>query len=426
VYGLWHLGCVTAACLAEAGQEVVALDPDPERAGELRAGRPPVQEPGLAELIAAGLASGRLSFPSDRRAALAGVEVLWVTLDTPVDESDQADVAGVRREIEELAGLVPEGTLVLVSSQVPAGFTRALSRDWAGHGLLFGYSPENLQLGRALEAFRKPERIVVGVADDAGRRRVEELMGPIAARIEWMGLESAEMTKHALNAFLATSIAFANEVARACECVGADAREVERGLKSDRRIGPGAYLAPGPAFAGGTLARDVRYLIGFGERHGNATPLLQGVLESNAAHARLQREELRGLLPGADPVAAILGLAYKPGTSTLRRSSSLELCRWLQAQGVSVRAHDPAVEALPEDLASSVRLCASARDALAGADVAFVATPWPEYRALRAEDFVSGMRRPCVVDPGRLLEAALSDDARILYRAIGRPREPRA
>lgn len=422
VYGLWHLGCVTAACLAEAGHQVVGVDPDPNVVEGLRAGRPPLLEAGLPELLAAGQAAGRLSFAFDGREALSDAEVLWVAIDTPVDENDEADVDHVRQRLEGLADALRPGALVLVSSQVPVGFTRALSRDWAGRGLLFAYSPENLRLGRALETFRKPDRIVVGIADEATRRSVERLLAPFAAPLEWMSVESAEMAKHALNAFLATSVAFSNEVARVCERVGADAREVERGLKTDRRIGPGAYLAPGPAFAGGTLARDVRYLVGFGKSHGTGTPLLEGVLESNETHAAAQRAEVRGLLSDPDPVAAILGLTYKPGTSTLRRSSSVELCRSLRAGGVRVQAHDPAVRALPEDLASSVRLCTSAREALRGADVAVIATPWPEYRELGAEDVLGSMRRARVVDPSGLLEGALAGDARILYLATGRPR----
>lgn len=422
VYGLWHLGCVTAAGLAEAGHQVVGVDPDPRRVEGLQAGRPPLLEPGLPELLAAGQSGDRLSFAADAREALADAEVLWVTFDTPVDEDDEADPGHVRQQLEGLADALRPGTLVLVSSQVPAGFTRALSLDWAGRGLLFAYSPENLRLGRALESFRKPDRVVVGVVDEAARRSVERLLAPFAPRVEWMRVESAEMTKHALNAFLATSISFGNEVARVCERVGADAREVERGLKTDRRIGAGAYLAPGPPFAGGTLARDVRYLVGFGKRHGTETPLLEGVMQSNQAHAAAQRAEVRGLLSDPDPVAAILGLTYKPGTSTLRRSSSLELCRFLDAGGVRVQAHDPAVPALPEDLASSVRLCASPREALRGADVAVIATPWPEYAGLRAEDVVESMRRARVVDPSGLLEGALAADPRIVYLATGRPR----
>jgi UDPglucose 6-dehydrogenase len=309
---------------------------------------------------------------------------------------------------------------VVVSSQVPVGFTRSAARAWPA--LRFACVPENLRLGRALDAFRRPERVVAGTVDASARADVAALFAPFTAALEWMGVESAEMTKHALNAFLATSVAFANEVARVCEQVGADAREVERGLRSDPRVGRKAYVSPGAAFAGGTLARDLRYLEAFGARHQVATPLVSGVLLSNAAHLAAHRQEIRGLLAREGAVAAVLGLAYTPGTSTLRRSSSVELCRYLGGAGVRVQAHDPAVRALPDDLASTVSLCATPAEALDGADVAVLATAWPEYRELGADLVVSRMRRACVVDPERFLEAALGADPRVAYRATGRPR----
>lgn len=419
VCGLWHLGCVTAACLAEGGHHVVGVDPDPEVVRALEAGRLPLHEPGLAELMAAGRAAGRLSFGTDD-AALTDVDVLWVTLDTPVDDDDRADPGVVRRALDAAAAVLPAGALVVVSSQVPAGFTRDAARSWPA--LRFACVPENLRLGRALDAFRRPERVVAGTFDASAREDVARLFAPFTTAVEWMRVESAEMTKHALNAFLATSVAFANELARVCERVGADAREVERGLRTDPRVGPKAYVSPGAAFAGGTLARDLRYLAAFGARHRVATPLVEGVLASNAAHLLAHRDEVRAALRGPDPVAAVLGLAYTPGTSTLRRSSSIELCRFLRDEGVRVRAHDPAVRALPDDLASDVALCASEADALDGADVAVVATAWPEYRGLAADVVASRMRRPCVVDPARFLEATLGADPRVDYRATGRPR----
>jgi UDPglucose 6-dehydrogenase len=420
VYGLWHLGCVTAACLAEAGFAVVGLDPDPAVVRDLAGGRPPLFEPGLADLVAAGLASGRLAFTARPAEALAGADVLWVTFDTPVNDDDEADVASVRASLEAVAGELRPGTLVLISSQVPAGFTRDLERDWHGKGLRYACSPENLRLGKALECFRRPERVVVGVRDEGDRGPLAGLFAPFCRRVEWMSVESAEMTKHALNAFLATSVTFINELARLCEGVGADAKEVERGLKSEARVGPGAYLSPGAAFAGGTLARDVRFLAEMGRRHGVATPLLRGVRASNDEHKGWPAAQVQRLLGvAAGGVAAVLGLTYKPGTDTLRRSQAVELCLHLSRLGVRVRAHDPAVARLPAGLAAAVELCPTAAGALRGADVAVLATAWPEYRGLRAEDLVRQMRRPQVIDPGHFLAAALAGHPRLTYVAPG-------
>ncbi|HJT79431.1 MAG TPA: nucleotide sugar dehydrogenase [Gemmataceae bacterium] len=423
VYGLWHLGCVTAACLAEAGFHVTGLDPEEPVVADLRQGRPPLHEPGLAELTAAGLAARSLTFTTSPDEALRDADVLWVTFDTPVNEQDEADLPFVRERLEAVAPHLRPGTVVLISSQVPVGFTRALQEAWHGKGLHFAYSPENLRLGKALDVFRKPERVIVGAGDAEARARLGALFAPFCDRVEWMAVESAEMTKHALNAFLATSVTFINELARLCEAVGADAKEVERGLKSEARIGPRAYLSPGAAFAGGTLARDVRFLVDFGRRCRISTPLFQGVLASNQQHKSWTLGKVCGLLAGCtEPVVAVLGLTYKPGTSTLRRSASVELCCQLRHQGVQVRAHDPAVTALPGELAGVLTLCPTAEEALRGADVAVVATEWPAYRALAADQVARLMRRPCVIDPTHFLAAALAADPRLTYVATGRGR----
>ncbi|HET7295487.1 MAG TPA: nucleotide sugar dehydrogenase, partial [Vicinamibacteria bacterium] len=427
VHGLWHLGSVTAACIAEAGHDVVGLDDDPATVRALEGGRPPVLEPGLAELIAVGVGAGRLRFTTDAAQALEKAHVLWVTLEAPLDDQDRADVAFVRRRLQAIGGAVRPGTLVLVSSQVPAGFTRDLEAAWTGRGLSFAYAPENLRLGQALEAFRRPERVVVGIRNESERTRIAALFGSLGVPVEWMSIESAEATKHAVNAYLATSVAFANELARVCEAVGADPREVERGLRSEPRIGARAYVSPGGAPSGGTLAREVRFLDELARAHGVEAPLLASVLRSNAAHTRWLLHKIAVVLAGiAGPRAAVLGLASKAGTDTLRRSASLELCHWLLEQGVEVRAHDPVVRELPADLRGRVLLRASPEEAWRQADVLIVATPWPQYLEIRPDDVVAGMRCSNVFDPGAFLAASLGADARVAYRAPGRPESARA
>jgi UDPglucose 6-dehydrogenase len=421
VYGLWHLGCVTAACLARAGHIVAGLDPDARAIDDLRRGQPPLHEPNLPELIRAGLANKHLSFHTEAEAVLADADVLWVTFDTPVNEKDEADVAAVRARLEDVATFLKPGTLVLISSQVPVGFTGTVQRDWSGRGLRFAYSPENLRLGKAIDVFCNPERVVLGIESEVDRPRLTELFSPFCSQLEWMSLESAEMTKHAVNAFLATSVTFINEVARLCEEVGADAKEVERGLKSEGRIGPRAYLSPGAAFAGGTLARDLRVLARRGRDVQVRTPLLQGVLDSNEIHKNWLRERVERLLADIEqPIVTVLGLTYKPGTSTLRRSAAIELCRWLHERGVQVRAHDPAVYALPPELHRFVELTSSPLDALNGSHLAVIATEWPSFRALRPADVNARMRQPRIVDPNHFLADVLGGDPRIHYFATGK------
>src|SRR3989442_4994526 len=298
VAGLWHLGTVTAACLASAGYRVIGFDEQAATIAGLQEGHLPVFEPGLQDLVRAGRETGRLSF-SSAPTAVASAEIVWVAYDTPVDEDDRADVASVMERITALFPYVCQGALVVLSSQLPAGSTRRLEEIYKNsrpdRTATFAYSPENLRLGKAIEAFTRPERVVVGVRAAADKSRIATLLKPFTEHIEWVSVESAEMTKHALNAFLATSVAFINEVSVLCERVGADAREVERGLKSDVRIGPRAYVRPGNAFAGGTLARDVSLLIERGRAEGLPTPLMSGGRDSNEVHNHGPRRRLWGI-----------------------------------------------------------------------------------------------------------------------------------
>ncbi len=417
VVGLWHLGSVTAACLAQAGEQVIGIDPDAAVVAALQQGDPPISEPGLRELIGEGIASGRLHFTTDP-AALARARLTWVTFDTPVDEDDHADVEWVLATCEQMLDALSPDSLVVISSQLPVGSAERLRARCAARrsdeGIRVAYVPENLRLGQALDSFRGPERIVAGVRDERDRAELSAVLGLFTDSVEWMSVESAEMTKHALNAFLATSVAFINELASVCEQVGADAAEVSRGLKTEARIGPRAYLSPGEAFAGGTLARDVGFLRELAELHGLPAHVFDGVAAGNAAHKNWSRRKIQELLAGHGTdidgglerrEVAIWGLTYKPGTDTLRRSSAVELCRWLASEGATVRAHDPALRELPPALRDEIELCDTPYEAVADADALVVCTPWPEYRMLSPDRVVSLMKTPTVVDPAGFLGA---------------------
>lgn len=416
VFGLWHLGSVTAACLASLGHEVVGLDSDVQTIDGLRKSKPPLSEPGLPDLVRAGLGSGRLRFTTDASDALHGAEILWVCYDTPVDEDDRADVDSVIARVESLFDKLEDGALVLVSSQLPVGSIRRLEATLGKRKrATFACSPENLRLGKAIDAFLRPDRIVVGTRSESDRAKVAALLAPLKAPIEWMSVESAEMTKNALNAYLATSIAFINEIAAVCEEVGADAQEVARGIKSDARIGPRAYLTPGAAFAGGTLARDVHYLTTLGR----PVPLIANVKVSNDAHRAWVQTALTAALGTLkEKTVALWGLTYKPGTDTLRRSAAVELCRSLISEGARVQAHDPAVTSLPKDLVA-VRLCRSPEEALRNADALVVATEWPEFRSTPASNAKSAM---VVIDPNRFLASTFGARSDLRYFAVGKGR----
>ncbi len=427
VIGLWHLGTVTAACLASGGHTVVGLDFDPTVVANLAEGRPPLFEPGLEDLVRLGLAGGRLRFTTDPASAVRGADLIMVAYDTPVDDDDCADVEYVVDRTTRLFPHFRDGQLVIISSQVPVGTTRrcddAFAAESDGRVVGFGYIPENLRLGKAIAAFTQPDRTVAGVRSEADRSKVCALLKPFTERIEWMSVESAEMTKHALNAFLATSVTFINEIAALCEQVGADATEVERGLKSEARIGPKAYLGPGGAFAGGTLARDIVFLSELGQTHGVKTHLLSSVKASNDAHRKWPLSRLLQLLRGVSgKKVAVWGLTYKPGTDTLRRSSAIELCQDLVAQGACVQAFDPAVKRLPPDLADRMMLSDSPLSAVEGASALVVATPWPEYREVAASEVLARMTRPLVLDANRFLGGTLGTHTEIEYLSVGRTR----
>jgi UDPglucose 6-dehydrogenase len=417
VLGLWHLGCVTAACCAKHFQ-VTGLDFDAGTVAKLNSGHAPLLEPGLDELIAAGLAAKRLAFTTDAAAACAMADVLWLCSDTPVNDDDESDVDFVLGSLRRSLPHLPAGALVLISAQLPVGTCHRLEAEFPQFH--FVCSPENLRLGKAIDAFTKADRVVAGVRSDAKKPLLEKVFAPFTARVIFMRTESAEMVKHALNSFLAVSITFINEIARLCEHTGADAKEVSAGLKSDIRIGPRAYLGPGGPFAGGTLARDVVTLSKLGAAAGESLAIIPAFKQSNDLHRgwALRRLQSRlGDLRGRR--IAVLGLVYTPGTDTLRRSSAIELCRALLAAGADVRAFDPAVKRLPaefEKVAVSPDIAAAVQDA----DAVVVCTEWPHFRQADWPGIVTTMQQRVFIDANRFLEKELLTVPAIEHLSVGR------
>ena len=424
VLGLWHLGTITAACVADAGVVTVGIDDDAKVIAKLAAGEPPLYEPGLAELVQQGLSSGRLSFATDA-AALADANIVWVCHDTPVDDDDRADVDVVLRKVEAIFPHLKNGSVVLVSAQLPVGTVARLDQSFAaqanGRQVDFASSPENLRLGRAIEIFRNPGRIVVGIRHEHTRDRLSPLLSKFCQNLIWMSVESAEMVKHSLNAFLALSITFTNELAAIAERVGANASDIETALRSDPRVGQSAYVKAGPAFAGGTLARDVQFLSSIAEREKLRTPLIGNIIASNRAHGQWSIDQLRRRLgPLSGKTIAVLGLSYKAGTDAIRRSPSIELLRALLTGGATVKVYDPTVRTVPDEF-SGVSIADDAKGAILGADAVVVATEWPQFRELVAKDFTGAMKGHLVLDPGAFLSPALREVRNLTVVSIGCP-----
>ena len=426
VQGLWHLGSVIAACIASVGHKVSGFDHELNTVSNLSLGKAPIFEPGLDDLLLNGMANSNLNFYSEPSMALKDAEVLWVAFDTPVDDEDRADVNFVQSQICGALPFLNNNSLILVSSQMPVGSIKKLElfaqKNYPYKDFSFACSPENLRLGDALEVFLRPDRIIVGIRTESDRKKVEKILLPITDRIEWMSVESAEMTKHAINAFLATSVTFANEIASICELVGADAKEVERGLKTEGRIGPKAYLSPGGAFAGGTLARDVTFLKNESNAHQLSVPLLSSVGPSNDEHKNWTRRNLVKYFRDLQNIKiAVWGLTYKPGTDTLRRSLAVELCDWLIEQGVKIQVFDPAVKKIPEHWGANVICCSDAMRAIEGVDALVIGTEWPEFKKIAEHLSENGKVGLIIIDANRHLSACRLKfkDAGYVYISVG-------
>ena len=423
VLGLWHLGSVTAACLASVGHDVTGLDSNSGIVEKLQKAEPPESEPGLDDLIREGINAGQLRFTSDAKIAISSAEVLWVTYDTPVDENDQADVEFVFEEVLKLLSFLSIDTTVLVSSQLPVGSIRRFedisAEKYPEKNIRFAYSPENLRLGKSLDVFLHPDRVIIGVRRQEDREILNRLLGSITDNILWMGVESAEMTKHAINAFLGMSITFINEIASICENIGADAHEVETGLKSETRIGPAAYLSPGAAFAGGTLARDIEFLKNMGSLNNLVNPLISAVRKSNDEHKKWIQRRLFAVLGGLrGKRVAVWGLTYKPGTNTLRRSLSVEMCNWLQEQGAEIAVHDPSKCELPDNWLGEVVRSKTPLEALEVACALVIATQWPEYREINVSDVENIAGQFADFDSNRFL-SDFNKSSVISYYSVG-------
>jgi UDPglucose 6-dehydrogenase len=425
VIGLWHLGSVYSACLAGAGYRVVGVDGNPETVEQLNKGVPPVFEPGLGELITWNLKSKRLSFTTDLIPALKGSNHVLITYDTPVNDRDEVDLSPILALNTVLAKHLEKDAVVIVSSQVPVGTCGRMKADIfrENPGLDFdiAYSPENLRLGKAIECFQRPGRIVIGADSEKTLDRVEKFFSVVADPKVRMNLRTAEMTKHALNAFLATSISFANEIGNLCDEVGADAFRVAEALASDERIGPKLPLKPGLAFAGGTLARDLKVLKKLGKELGYPAHLINGVLKVNKQQNSVIIKKLEKIFGSVNDLKiGVLGLTYKAGTSTLRRSAAIEIIRDLVKSGASVKAYDP--KASPEEVRrfKGFERCTDAGATARGSDALVVLTEWPEFRDLDFKAIKAAMKKPVIIDGRNLLDGDYLIKQGFIYTGVGR------
>jgi len=417
VIGVGWVGAVTAACFAELGHEVWARDIVPEKIESLSRGELPIHEPGLSDLITGN--AERLHFTTAMEEVLDHAQLLFVCVDTPPTYSGDADLSRVEAVIAEL-GDSQEHALVMKST-VPVGTGRSIQRRREGIGYVS--NPEFLKEGSALADFMNPDRVVVGANDGSAQYadRVEALYAPLGAEMVRTDVASAEMIKLASNAFLATKISFINEIANVSEELGADVREVSRGMGLDDRIGP-KFLQAGVGFGGSCFPKDVQALKQLAGNTGYHFQLLTAVVEVNELQKRRTIGKLQkhlGSLAGKE--VALLGVAFKPDTDDVREATSLVLAGRLAGEGAHVRAFDPVAGAKAEDMLAGALIADSALDAVDGADAVVLVTEWPEFRELDWTGEVKRrMRVPLVVDGRNFLDREQLVEAGFTYEGIGR------
>lgn len=404
VVGLWHLGEIFSAGFAELGNSVTGFDKDIKVIENLNRGIAPLEEPDLSELIKKNIASGTLRFSQDFSDAREA-EIVWFAFDTPVDENDEIDLGVIFQTLEDIVQYLKDGVVVVFSSQLPVGTSeeikKIIRKKRKDLQFAIAYVPENLQLGRALKSFFEPGRIVIGAENEKTFTLIEDIFASLGAEFLRMNLASAEMSKHALNAFLATSLSFIYDIADLCEKVGADVADVARALRSDPRIGQAAYLDASLGFSGGTLGRDLRVLLKKGNEKGVDLDVIAGVWRKNSLRRsgviKILSNEL-GALKGK--TIGILGLTYKVGTSTLRRSLALEVAEELKKVGAVIRAADPAAKR-DEVESRGIEFFTDAVDMAKNCEALMLLTAWPQFKDLDFEKISSSMKQPKILFDSR-------------------------
>ncbi|MDP3920121.1 MAG: nucleotide sugar dehydrogenase [Candidatus Omnitrophota bacterium] len=426
VAGLWHLGLVSAATLAELGFRVTGFEADTPKIENLRQGKLPLYEPGLEELVSAHLKKSSLQFEDDPVRAVSQAQVVLITFDTPVDDEDRVDLSELDSTITLITPHLDKNAVVIIHSQVPVGTSERwqveIDTKRPGASIDVVCSPENLRLGCALELYKKPDMIVVGSDSERARKKAATFFAFFDAQKIYVSRRTAEMAKHALNVFFATSISFANQLGNLCDQVGADGMEIARILKADGRIGKRAQVRPGLGFAGATLARDLRALQRLGHEVGEPTPLIDAVLDINQRQTervvRLIAQYFEGDMRGK--VVTVLGLTYKPGTSTLRRSAALEIIQKLQNLGAEVRAHDPKADIGEYSGKVPFEFIRDPYEAVAGAHAILLTTEWPEYRDLDFAKIRERMSGAVILDAKNHLDAKKIREKGFVYLELGR------
>jgi UDPglucose 6-dehydrogenase len=427
VIGTGYVGLVAGACFAESGNDVVCVDKDGAKIRMLRGGKMPIYEPGLEEVVRRNRLENRLTFTTTLPKAVRGATIIFIAVGTPQGEDGSADLQHVLEVAREIARAMNGYKVIVDKSTVPVGTAvkvREVIRRETTHPFSVVSNPEFLKQGAAIDDFMKPDRVVIGAEDPRARELMQELYAPFTrtgAPIMMMDCASAELSKYAANAMLATRISFMNEVANVCEAVGADVDEVRRAVGSDTRIGS-SFLFPGVGYGGSCFPKDVKAMIHFAGQQDYEFRILKAVEDVNAAQKTRLAIKMRahfGTLKGK--TVAVWGLAFKPRTDDMREAPSIPLIKTLLADGASVQAYDPEATKVAKGIfGNKVTFTAKNYDALKGADCLAIVTEWSEFRRPDFEKMRKLMRSPVIFDGRNLFTPEQMKQSGFTYYSIGR------
>jgi UDPglucose 6-dehydrogenase len=432
IIGAGYVGLVTGACFAEFGVQVVCADKDADKIAGLRAGRVPIYEPGLEDLVERNLRQGRLSFTTDTGEAVRSALVVFIAVQTPAREDGTTDLAAVEAVAREIGRNLDGFKVVVTKSTVPVGTSQKV-REWiedelrkAGRSSTFhvASNPEFLREGAAIGDFMRPDRVVIGAESEETIAILRDLYRPlylIETPFVLTNIATAELIKYASNAFLATKISFINEMANLCERIGGDVHGVARGMGLDRRIGS-KFLHPGPGFGGSCFPKDTRSAVSFAREFGERLEIVEAVLRVNERQRFRMVDKITEALDGEveGRVLGVLGLSFKPETDDMRDAPSVDIIRALQERGARVRAYDPAAMENAARLLPGVAMCEDAYQTCEGADALVIVTEWNQFRMLDLERMAKLLRQLVIVDLRNVYDPAAMRRRGFRYTSVGR------
>jgi UDPglucose 6-dehydrogenase len=427
--GSGYVGLVSGACFADFGHDVTCVDKDASKIEALHAGRMPIYEPGLDQLVEANVAAGRLTFTTDLTASVAHADAIFIAVGTPARRGDgHADLSYVYAASEEIASAVTGPTVVVTKSTVPVGtgdeVERILREKRPEIDVAVVSNPEFLREGAAIGDFKRPDRVVIGTDDARARAVMQDVYRPLYLNdnpVMFTGRRTSELIKYAANAFLATKITFINEIADLCEAVGADVKDVSRGIGLDNRIGR-KFLHAGPGYGGSCFPKDTLALLKTADDFESPIQIVDAVVKVNDARKRKMGRKVLHTLGGNSrgKTVALLGLTFKPNTDDMRDAPSIAIATMLLDAGVMVRAHDPEGTELARRIMPDLTYCGDPYEAAQGADAVVIVTEWDAFRALDLKRLKDAMAAPVMVDLRNVYQREMVEAAGFRYTAVGR------